>query len=54
VNKGNPKEPVAKQIEAPLEARTLDFQTSLFNLAMKSHTKPAMEELKDKNPITKL
>jgi hypothetical protein len=50
VSKGD----VAKQIQAPLDARTLGFQTSLFKLTMKSHAKAVMEEPRDKNPVTKL
>jgi hypothetical protein len=54
VSKGDANEPVAKQIQSPLDACTLGFQTSLFKLTMKSHAKAAMEEPRDRNLITKL
>jgi hypothetical protein len=36
----------------PLDARTLGFQTSLFKLTLKSHAKVAVEEPRDRNPVT--
>jgi hypothetical protein len=54
MSKGDPKELVAMKIEAPLDARTLGFQTSMFKLTMKSNAKVAMEEPKNKNLVTKL
>jgi hypothetical protein len=48
------KDEVSTQVFEPLDARTLDLQTSLFKLTMKSNAKSAMEELHDMNPVTKL
>jgi DNA primase large subunit len=54
MSKGDGNEHVATQIQAPLNTRTLGFQTSLFKLTMKSHAKAAMEEPRDRNLVTKL
>jgi hypothetical protein len=42
------------EVEPMLDARTLGFQTSLSKLTMKSNSKGAMEEPRDRNPLTKL
>jgi hypothetical protein len=51
---GSEKDGVSTQVSEPLDTRTLDLQTSLFKLMMKSNTKSAMEEPHDMNPVTKL
>jgi hypothetical protein len=51
---GSEKEGISCQVSEPLDARTLDLQTSLFKLTMKSNAKSNMEEPHDMNPVTKL
>jgi hypothetical protein len=41
---GSEKDGVSTQVFEPLDARTLDLQTSLFKLTIKSNAKSAMEE----------
>jgi hypothetical protein len=48
------KEGVSCQVSKLLDARTLDLQTSLFKLTMKSNAKTVMEEPHDMNLVTKL
>jgi hypothetical protein len=54
INRGTKEDPKMVQVEPLLDARTLGFQTSLFKLTMKSNNKGAMEEPRDRNPLTKL
>jgi hypothetical protein len=54
INRGTKEELDMVQVEPLLDARTLGFQTSLFKLTMKSNSKGAMEEPRDRNPLTKL
>jgi hypothetical protein len=51
---GSEKDGVSTQVSEPLDAQTLDLQTSLFKLMMKSNAKSAIEEPHDMNPVTKL
>jgi hypothetical protein len=53
-NRGSKEEPQMVQVDPILDARTLGYQTSLFKLTMKSNSKGAMEEPRDRNPPTKL
>jgi hypothetical protein len=53
-NRGSKEEPQMVQVDPILDARTLGYQTSLFKLTMKSNSKGAMEEPRDRNPLTKL
>jgi hypothetical protein len=54
MSKRDSKELVVRQIEMPLNACTLGLWTSLFKLRMRSHSKAAVEEPKDKNLVIKL
>jgi hypothetical protein len=54
LNRGTDEEPCVKQIEPLLDTRTLDLQSLLFKLTMKSNYKSAIEEPHDQNPLTKM
>jgi DNA primase large subunit len=54
INRGIAEEPRIVQVDPLLDAWTLGLQTSLFKLTMRSNAKSAMEEPRDKNPVSKL